>query len=73
MVGLFPPPAILHSRSDQVVPYQQSELLVENLSLVGAAHEVHFFDGGSHYLLAEEKDARDIYRIALEFLERHLE
>ena len=70
--GDFPPLAILHSRTDQVVPYEQSELLVENLSQVGAAYEVHFFDGGSHYLLSENGDALNIYQISLEFLERHL-
>jgi dipeptidyl aminopeptidase/acylaminoacyl peptidase len=69
----FPPLAILHSRSDQVVPYQQSELLIEHLSQVGATYEVHFFDGGSHYLLAEESDAQDIYRISLAFLEKYLQ
>lgn len=70
----FPPLAILHSRSDEVVPYQQSELLAKNLALVGASYEVHFFDGASHYLLAEEgdKDSLEIYRITLDFLEKHL-
>jgi dipeptidyl aminopeptidase/acylaminoacyl peptidase len=71
----FPPMAILHSRSDDVVPYQQSELLHENLKLVGAPHETHFFDGASHYLLAEEgdKDSLKIYEITLDFLAAHLE
>ncbi|MBN1218033.1 MAG: carboxypeptidase regulatory-like domain-containing protein [Anaerolineae bacterium] len=70
----FPPLAILHSRSDEVVPYQQSELLVKNLALVGATYEAHFFDGASHYLLAEEgdKDSLEIYRITLDFLEKYL-
>ena len=68
----FPPLAILHSRSDQVVPYQQSELLTEQLSQVGATYEVHFFDGGSHYLLAEESDALAIFRISLAFLEKYI-
>jgi pimeloyl-ACP methyl ester carboxylesterase len=71
----FPPLAILHSRSDDVVPYQQSELLRKNLELVDAPHETHFFDGASHYLLAEEgdEDSLKIYEITLDFLERHLQ
>jgi dipeptidyl aminopeptidase/acylaminoacyl peptidase len=71
----FPPLAILHSRSDEVVPYQQSELLAANLAQVGATYEVHFFDGASHYLLAEDADADTlkIYRITLDFLAKHLQ
>jgi dipeptidyl aminopeptidase/acylaminoacyl peptidase len=70
----FPPVAILHSRSDDVVPYQQSELLAKNMALIGAPHETHFFDGASHYLLSEEgdKDSLKIYEITLDFLARHL-
>lgn len=71
----FPPLAILHSRSDEVVPYQQSELLAANLAQIGATYEVHFFDGASHYLLAENADADTlkIYRITLDFLAKHLQ
>lgn len=70
----FPPLAILHSRDDDVVPYQQSELLVTNLAEVGAPYEAHFFDGASHYLLAEGEDEAtlNIYRITLDFLAKHL-
>ena len=70
----FPPLAILHSRSDEVVPYQQSELLAANLAQVGAPYEVHFFDGASHYLLAEnaDEDTLKIYRITLDFLAKYL-
>ena len=71
----FPPLAILHSRSDDVVPYQQSELLAANLDAVGASYEAHFFDGASHYLMAEggDEDTQAIYAIALDFLARHLQ
>ena len=70
----FPPLAVLHSRSDEVVPYQQSELLARHLEIVGVPHEVHFFDGASHYLLAEDSDEDTlmIYDITLSFLARHL-
>lgn len=70
----FPPIAILHSRSDEVVPYQQSELLATNLAQVGAPHEAHFFDGASHYLLAEDADEATlaIYQLTLDFLARQL-
>ncbi|MCL4296026.1 MAG: carboxypeptidase regulatory-like domain-containing protein [Anaerolineae bacterium] len=70
----LPPLAIMHSRTDEVVPFQQSELLSANLDKLGVAHQAYFFDGGSHYLLAEgaDKDTRAIYRITLEFLAEHL-
>lgn len=70
----FPPLAILHSRSDEVVPYQQSELLIDNLILAGAQYEAHFFDGASHYLLADEGDADSlrIYEITVDFLIAYL-
>ena len=73
--GDFPPLAILHSRTDEVVPYQQSQLLIENLEKVGAPYEAHFFDGASHYLLAEDadEDTLKIYNITLEFLAKHLQ
>ena len=71
----FPPLAILHSRGDDTVPYQQSELLAANLDLVGAEYELHFFDKGGHYLLAEQADAdtQAIYDVTLEFLAKHLQ
>lgn len=70
----FPPLALLHSRGDDVVPYQQSELLAANLDQVGAPYELHFFEQGGHYLLAETADADTmaIYEVSLDFLDRHL-
>jgi dipeptidyl aminopeptidase/acylaminoacyl peptidase len=71
----FPPLAVLHSRSDDVVPYQQSELLAANLDLVGAPYELHFFDAGGHYLLAEKADADTtaIYETSMAFLAKYLQ
>ncbi|HEX9925009.1 MAG TPA: prolyl oligopeptidase family serine peptidase [Anaerolineae bacterium] len=68
----FPPIALLHSRSDEIVPYQQSELLANNLAELDVPHEIHFFEGGSHYLLAKDDDALEMYRLTLGFLAKHL-
>jgi acetyl esterase/lipase len=68
----FPPLAILHSRTDQVVPFQQSELLVAQLAEAGVPYNVYFFEGGGHYLLAEDGDAREMYEITLDFFAKHL-
>ncbi|MDX1522594.1 MAG: carboxypeptidase regulatory-like domain-containing protein [Anaerolineae bacterium] len=71
----FPPVAILHSKTDAVVPYQQSELLVQQLEAAGVPYESHILEGGGHYLLAEDgdDDALKMYDITLDFLAKHLE
>ncbi len=68
----MPPTLLIHSREDAVVPYQQSELLARTLSEEGVPHELHLLDGGSHYLLSEEGDARAIYDLTLRFLRERL-
>lgn len=70
----LPPLLIMHSRTDEVVPYQQSELFAHNLNKVGLQPEIYFFEGASHYLLADggDKDTLEIYRLTLEFLGKHL-
>jgi dipeptidyl aminopeptidase/acylaminoacyl peptidase len=67
----FPPTIIFHSYSDDVVPYQQSELLVNNLELVGAPYEAHFFHGSGHYLF--DQDSVQLYETTLDFLGKHLQ
>lgn len=64
--------AILHSRDDEVVPFEQSQLLVAQLERLGVPHEAHFFDGMSHYLLADRPSAELtwMYNLTLDFLQR---
>jgi acetyl esterase/lipase len=71
----LPPLVIMHSRTDEVVPYQQSDLLAANLKQLGIPHAVHFFDGASHYLMAPGSDADTlkIYQITLDFLAENLQ
>ncbi len=70
----FPPLAILHSLNDDVVPFQQSEVLADNLDRVGAPYELHIFAGAGHYLIASDgdEDALEVYGLTLDFLARHL-
>ncbi|HET7768796.1 MAG TPA: carboxypeptidase regulatory-like domain-containing protein [Chloroflexota bacterium] len=68
----MPPTLLVHSRQDDVVPYQQSELLARTLGEEGVMHELHVLDGGSHYLLSAEREARGIYELTLRFLGEHL-
>ncbi len=69
--GNLPPLAILHSRDDDVVPFEQSELLAANLEQVDAPYEIYLFDGAGHYLLEEGADK--VYEIALDFLAQQFE
>ena len=68
----MPPTLLIHSRQDDVVPYQQSELLARMLTEEGVPNELHLLDGGSHYLLSQEGDARAIYDLTLRFLRERL-
>ena len=68
----LPPLLLIHSRSDEVVPFAQSQLLANNLEAAGLSYELHFFEGASHYLLSESGEGLTIYRLTLDFLDRHL-
>jgi dipeptidyl aminopeptidase/acylaminoacyl peptidase len=69
-----PPMLLMHSRNDEIVPFQQSEQLVSDLTRLGVPHEAHFFDGLSHYLLADRPSAEltELYDLTLDFLRRTL-
>ncbi|HEY84466.1 MAG TPA: prolyl oligopeptidase family serine peptidase [Chloroflexi bacterium] len=67
-----PPLLIIHSRHDEVVPYQQSELLAANLKLDDIPYELHLTEGDSHYLMSDTGDSREVYRMALDFLKANL-
>jgi len=70
----LPPILLMHSRSDEVVPFQQSEQLATDLDRLGVHYEAHFFDGMSHYLLADRPsaDLDKLYAITVDFLRRVL-
>ena len=68
----MPPVLLVHSRQDDVVPYQQSELLARLLSDASVPHELRLLDGGSHYLLSNEADARAVRDLTLTFLRRYV-
>lgn len=70
----LPPLLLLHSRTDEVVPFAQSELLVAELERMGVPHRAVFFDGLSHYLRADQPSPElDLmYDILLDFLDATL-
>ncbi len=67
-----PPLLIIHSRHDEVVPYQQSELLAKNLELYGIPYQLHLTEGGGHYLMENSSDSQEAYRIVVDFLKANL-
>jgi hypothetical protein len=70
----MPPVLLMHSRNDEIVPFQQSEQLTTDLARLNVPHEAHFFDGLSHYLLADRPSAEltELYDLTLAFLRRTL-
>ncbi len=66
----LPPILLLHSRTDEVVPFAQSELLAAELARQNVPHQAVFFDNLSHYLRADQPspDLDLMYRILLDFL-----
>ena len=67
-----PPLLIIHSRHDEVVPYQQSELLAKNLELYNIPYELHLTEGGGHYLMEDSNNSREAYQMVITFLKAHL-
>jgi dipeptidyl aminopeptidase/acylaminoacyl peptidase len=69
----MPPILLMHSRDDEIVPFQQSELLAAALERQQIPHDVYFFDGMSHYLRADEPSPQldNLYTITLQFLGEH--
>jgi dipeptidyl aminopeptidase/acylaminoacyl peptidase len=71
----WPPLLLMHSRDDEIVPFQQTELFAAELEQAGTEYEAYFFDGMPHYLLADEYSAKldRLYTITIDFLESRTE
>jgi hypothetical protein len=70
--GDMPPILLMHSMVDEIVPYQQSEILTAALEEAGVQHDTYFFEGMKHYLLATEssEELSKMYDLTLDFLQR---
>lgn len=68
----WPPILLMHSRDDEVVPFEQSQMLADTLARHSVPHEAHVFDGMSHYLLADRPSQQlsRLYDLTTAFLER---
>jgi dipeptidyl aminopeptidase/acylaminoacyl peptidase len=65
----WPSILLIHSRSDEVVPVSQTEVMAVELEAFGIPHQVHYFDGASHYLMSPSGEAQGIFDTTINFLE----
>jgi len=68
----YPAILLMHSRSDEVVHFHQSEILANHLKQAGVPHEFYLFDNASHYLLSKHGDAPKLLEVTLKFLNDNL-
>jgi hypothetical protein len=70
----WPPILLMHSRQDEIVPFEQSQVFVEDLEQAGVDVESYFFTGMRHYLRADQpsEELDRLYTITLDFLARTL-
>lgn len=68
------PLMLIHSKQDEVVPFEQSELLAQELTRVGKPHELLILDGLGHYLYEPEyaSEVGELFQTTLDFFEREL-
>lgn len=69
----YPPTLLIHGTNDTDVPYEQSQLMDEQLTRHGVKHRLITVDGAEHGLAGVDKKlVRDANQAAIEFLRDHL-
>jgi len=69
----YPPTLLVHGTKDTDVPYEQSQMMAEELARRGVAHELVTVPGGSHGLAGAKPEVTDRVRESvLAFLATHL-
>jgi dipeptidyl aminopeptidase/acylaminoacyl peptidase len=71
----LPPLCILHGKDDDLVPFNQSVLLAEELERRGMPHEFYSYEGLKHYFStsADNATTQQMFRDSLECLRRGLD
>jgi dipeptidyl aminopeptidase/acylaminoacyl peptidase len=68
----YPPILMIHGTADTDVPFEQSEMMAEQLRLHGVEHRLIAIPGGEHGLVGGEPARIDeAYAAALEIVVRH--
>ena len=69
----YPPTLLIHGTKDTDVPYEQSQLMAEQLTRHGVKHRLITVDGAEHGLGGADKNVvAEANRAAIEFLRDHL-
>jgi dipeptidyl aminopeptidase/acylaminoacyl peptidase len=70
----LPPLCILHGKDDDLVPFNQSVMLAEELERRGMPHEFYSYEGLKHYFStsADNATTQQMFRDSLECLRRGL-
>lgn len=68
------PIMLIHSKADEIVPFEQAHLLSDELNRIGHKHELHILEGMGHYLLATERTPAidDLFNLTLRFFGENL-
>jgi acetyl esterase/lipase len=70
----YPPTFLIHGDQDTDVPHEQSVLMAAEFKKHGVEHQLLSIAGGEHGLAGVESSvSADAYRVAIDFLQRHLE
>jgi acetyl esterase/lipase len=71
----MPPLCLLHGKDDELVPYNQSVMLAEELERRGMAYEFHSYEGLKHYFStsADNATTMQMFQDSLDCLRRWLE
>ncbi|GLV55187.1 hypothetical protein KDH_20340 [Dictyobacter sp. S3.2.2.5] len=70
--GKLPPFLIIHGTNDTVVPFNQSEALYAALRQAQADVTLHPIEGEDHVFSRQPQSWPDIYRLAINFFNKHL-
>ena len=70
----LPPTLVVHTKVDEVVPYNQSLRLADALQAAGVTHELFIYEDTSHYLDPEHATpgTAELYRRLVTFLDRYV-
>jgi acetyl esterase/lipase len=72
--GRLPPTIVIHTKGDEVIPYQQSLRLADALEEAGVAHELFLYEDTTHYLdqVNVTPDTAELYWRLNAFFDRHV-
>jgi dipeptidyl aminopeptidase/acylaminoacyl peptidase len=70
----MPPLCLLHGKDDELVPYNQSVMLAEELERWGMPYEFYFYEGLKHYFStsADNATTQQMFQDSLACLWREL-